>query len=104
MAEKQKTLKSSFTVEGVGLHTGKQTTMTVHPSEPDSWYNFKRVDIEGSELIRADVDNVISTRRGTSLGVGNSEVHTTEHVLAALMGMGVDNALIELDGPEIPIL
>ena len=104
MAEKHKTLKSSFTVEGVGLHTGKQTTMTVHPSEPDSWYNFKRVDIEGSELIRADVDNVISTRRGTSLGVGNSEVHTTEHVLAALMGMGVDNALIELDGPEIPIL
>lgn len=104
MAEKQKTLKSSFTIEGVGLHTGKNTKLTVHPAEPNSWYVFKRIDIENQPSIKADVDNVISTQRGTTLGNDKMQVHTTEHLLAALYGMGVDNALIELDGPEIPIL
>lgn len=104
MAEKQKTLKASFTIEGVGLHTGKNTKLTVHPAEPDTWYVFKRSDIEGQPTIKADVDNVISTQRGTSLGNANMQVHTTEHILAALYGMGIDNALIELDGPEVPIM
>lgn len=104
MAEKQKTLKSSFTIEGVGLHTGKQTKLTVHPAEVDSWYVFRRTDLEGQPEIKADADNVISTQRGTTLGNDQLEVHTTEHILAALYGMGVDNALIELDGPEVPIL
>ncbi|NQV53643.1 MAG: bifunctional UDP-3-O-[3-hydroxymyristoyl] N-acetylglucosamine deacetylase/3-hydroxyacyl-ACP dehydratase [Flavobacteriales bacterium] len=104
MAEKQKTLKSSFTIEGVGLHTGKQTKLVVHPAEPDSWYRFRRIDLPDGPTIKADVDNVISTKRGTSLGNENMEVHTTEHLLAALYGMGVDNALIEMDGPEVPIL
>ena len=104
MAEKQKTLKSSFTIEGVGLHTGQNTTMTVKPSEPDAWYVFKRIDLPGEPTIKADVDNVLSTQRGTTLGNDHMQVNTTEHILAALYGMGVDNALIELDGPEIPIL
>ncbi len=104
MAEKQKTLKSSFTIEGVGLHTGKQTKLVVHPAEPDSWYMFRRTDLPDGPSIKADVDNVISTKRGTSLGNDKMEVHTTEHLLAALYGMGVDNALIEMDGPEVPIL
>ena len=104
MAEKQKTLKSSFTIEGVGLQTGKITKLTVHPAEPNTWYVFKRMDIENQPSIKADVDNVISTQRGTTLGNDKMQVHTTEHLLAALYGMGVDNALIELDGPEIPIL
>jgi UDP-3-O-[3-hydroxymyristoyl] N-acetylglucosamine deacetylase/3-hydroxyacyl-[acyl-carrier-protein] dehydratase len=104
MAEKQKTLKSSFTIEGVGLHTGQNTTMTVKPSEPDTWYVFKRIDLPGEPTIKADVDNVLSTQRGTTLGNDHMQVNTTEHILAALYGMGVDNALIELDGPEIPIL
>jgi len=104
MAENQKTLKDSFTIEGVGLHTGKLTKLTVLPAEPDNWYTFKRIDIEGQPEIKADVDNVISTQRGTSLGDSRMEVHTTEHLLAALYGMGVDNAVIEMDGPEVPIL
>ncbi|MEQ9187396.1 MAG: bifunctional UDP-3-O-[3-hydroxymyristoyl] N-acetylglucosamine deacetylase/3-hydroxyacyl-ACP dehydratase [Cryomorphaceae bacterium] len=104
MADKQKTLKSSFSIEGVGLHTGKQTKLVVHPAEANTWYNFKRVDLPDAPSIKADVDNVISTKRGTSLGNDKMEVHTTEHVLAALYGMGVDNALIEMDGPEVPIL
>lgn len=104
MAEKQKTLKASFTIEGVGLHTGKNTRLTVHPAEPDTWYLFKRSDLDGEPTIKADVDNVISTQRGTSLGNANMQVHTTEHILAALYGMGIDNALIELDGPEVPIM
>ena len=104
MAEKQKTIKNSFSITGVGLHTGKNTKITVKPAEPDSWYIFKRTDLPGQPSIKADVDNVISTRRGTTLGNEDMQVNTTEHVLAALYGMGVDNALIELDGPEIPIL
>lgn len=104
MAEKQKTLRSSFTLEGVGLHTGKRAVLTVRPANTNHWYVFKRVDIEGQPSIKADADNVVSTRRGTTLGNNKMEVHTTEHILAALYGMGIDNALIELDGPEIPIL
>jgi len=104
MAEMQKTLRESFTLEGVGLHTGKNTKLTVHPSEVNSWYVFKRTDLPDMPTIKADVDNVISTKRGTSLGNDKMEVHTTEHLLAALYGMGIDNALIEMDGPEVPIL
>ncbi len=104
MAEMQKTLRESFTLEGVGLHTGKNTKLTVHPSEVNSWYAFKRTDLPDMPTIKADVDNVISTKRGTSLGNDKMEVHTTEHLLAALYGMGIDNALIEMDGPEVPIL
>lgn len=104
MAEKQKTLKSSFSVEGVGLHTGKNAKLTVHPADPNHWYRFKRVDLPNQPSIKADADNVIHTQRGTTLGNDKMEVHTTEHILAALYGLGVDNALIELDGPEVPIL
>ena len=104
MAEKQKTLKAPFTIEGVGLHTGKNTKLTVHPAGVDHWYRFKRVDLEGQPEIKADADNVVNTRRGTTLGNDKMEVHTTEHILAALYGLGIDNALIEMDGPEVPIL
>lgn len=104
MAEKQKTLKAAFTVEGVGLHTGKVSRLTVNPAPPHTWYVFKRTDLPGQPTIKADADNVVSTQRGTSLGNKTMQVHTTEHLLAALYGMGVDNALIEIDGPEVPIL
>lgn len=104
MADKQKTLKSEITLQGVGLHTGKLTNITIKPAPANHWYVFKRTDIEDQPLIKADVDNVFSTQRGTSLKQNGAEVHTTEHVLAALYGMQIDNALIEIDGPEIPIL
>lgn len=102
--EKQKTLKNSFTIKGIGLHTGKMTEMTVKPAPENHWFRFVRVDLDGHPTIPADVDYVFHTRRGTSLKNGEAEAHTTEHILAALYGMGIDNALIELDGPEIPIL
>jgi UDP-3-O-[3-hydroxymyristoyl] N-acetylglucosamine deacetylase/3-hydroxyacyl-[acyl-carrier-protein] dehydratase len=102
--EKQRTLKNSFNIEGIGLHTGKKARMTVKPASENHWFRFVRTDLDGHPSIPADVDYVFHTRRGTSLKNGDAEVHTTEHILAALYGMGIDNAIIEIDGPEIPIL
>ncbi len=104
MSTKQKTLASKLDFQGIGLHTGEKVSMTIHPAPDNHGYVFKRVDLEGSPLIKADLDNVISTNRGTTLGVGGAEVHTTEHVLAALYGSEIDNALIELSGQEVPIM
>lgn len=104
MADKQHTLKNPIVVKGVGLHTGKTTTLTIQPAAENHGYVFQRIDIDGEPKIKADIDNVTTTQRGTTLMQNNAEVHTTEHVLAALYGMEVDNALIQLDGPEIPIL
>lgn len=105
MTEKQRTLKSEVSVSGIGLHTGERVTLTLCPAPENHGYKFQRTDVEGAPIIVADADNVVSTERGTTLA--NKEgvkVHTTEHVLAALYGMQVDNALIQLSGPEIPIL
>ncbi|UTW63334.1 bifunctional UDP-3-O-[3-hydroxymyristoyl] N-acetylglucosamine deacetylase/3-hydroxyacyl-ACP dehydratase [bacterium SCSIO 12741] len=104
MSDKQKTLANEITLSGIGLHTGKHVNITLKPAPVDHWYVFKRVDLDGGPTIKADVDNVFATQRGTSMRQNGAEVHTTEHLLAALRGLGVDNALIELDGPEIPIL
>ncbi|MBD81356.1 MAG: UDP-3-O-[3-hydroxymyristoyl] N-acetylglucosamine deacetylase [Crocinitomicaceae bacterium] len=104
MSDKQKTLKQEVSFTGIGLHTGKHVNLTLKPAPVDNWFVFRRVDMEGSPEIKADVDNVFSTQRGTSLRENGAEVHTTEHLLAAMLGLGIDNACIELDGPEIPIL
>ena len=104
MADKQHTLKKPIVVKGVGLHTGKVTTLTIQPAPENHGYIFQRVDLDGEPKVKADIDNVTTTKRGTTLEQNNAEVHTTEHVLAALYGMQIDNALIQLDGPEIPIL
>jgi len=104
MADKQHTLADSITVSGVGLHTGRNTNLTIKPAPENHGYVFQRIDLEGEPKIKADVDYVVSTRRGTTLKYQEAEVHTTEHVLAALYGLEIDNALIQLDGPEIPIL
>lgn len=104
MSDKQKTLNAPFSLSGVGLHTGKMVNITVKPAPENHWFVFKRVDIDGQPEVKADVDNVFHTQRGTSLKSGDAEVHTTEHLLAAMYGLGIDNALIEIDGPEIPIL
>jgi len=104
MAEKQKTLQTEISFTGVGLHTGKLTNMTLKPAPENTWFVFKRVDLEGQPNIKADADNVFSTKRGTSLRQNGAEIHTTEHILAALYGLEVDNAIIEIDGPEVPIM
>ena len=104
MAEKQKTLKAEIKLAGVGLHTGELVNLTILPAPDKHGYKFQRVDIEGQPIIKADPDNVVSTARGTTLEENGGKVYTTEHVLAALYAMQVDNALIQIDGPEIPIM
>ena len=104
MIVNQKTLKAPFTIKGVGLHTGQLATVTVKPAPVNTWFVFQRMDVDGHPTIKADVSNVTTTTRSTTLEENGSEVHTTEHLLAALYGMDVDNAIIEIDGPEVPIL
>lgn len=104
MSAKQKTLKSTATFEGIGLHTGKATKMTVHPAPENHGYVFQRSDLEGAPLIQADADRVIDTSRGTTLEQNGARVYTVEHILATLYALEIDNALIELEGPEVPIL
>ena len=102
--DKQHTLKDAIHINGTGLHTGVMVDMTLHPANPGFGIQFQRVDLPNTPIIKADCDLVTDTSRGTTLQVGEAKVSTVEHVLAALVGMGVDNALIELNGPEIPIM
>jgi UDP-3-O-[3-hydroxymyristoyl] N-acetylglucosamine deacetylase/3-hydroxyacyl-[acyl-carrier-protein] dehydratase len=102
--DKQHTLKSAVTISGVGLHTGKFTTITFKPAPDNHGFQFQRIDLEGKPIILADVDNVVDTARGTSLEQNGARVSTTEHALGALVGLELDNILIELDGPEVPIM
>jgi UDP-3-O-[3-hydroxymyristoyl] N-acetylglucosamine deacetylase/3-hydroxyacyl-[acyl-carrier-protein] dehydratase len=104
MNTNQRTLKSPVTVTGIGLHTGSKVTLTINPAPENHGYKFQRVDLDGQPVIPADPDLVTGTQRGTTLELKGAKVHTTEHVLAALYGSLVDNALIQLDGPEVPIM
>ncbi len=104
MSIKQRTIKNVVTISGVGLHTGKQTTLTFRPAPANHGYKFQRTDITGNPIIDADVDNVVDTSRGTTLEQNGARIYTTEHVLAALVGMEIDNVMMEMDGPEMPIM
>lgn len=88
---------------GVGLHSGNRVNMTLLPAAPDTGLRFRRVDLEGKPEVEARIENVADTTRSTTLARGNIKIHTVEHVLAALAGCGVDNAIIELDANEPPI-
>ena len=92
---KQKTIKESFSVIGVGLHTGEKATLTVLPADENHGFKFRRVDLDDRPIINADPDLVVDTSRSTTLEKNGVRVHTTEHILAALYGMEIDNALIE---------
>ncbi len=104
MSLKQTTIKKPVTISGVGLHTGEKVTMTFKPAPENHWYKFQRIDLPGKPIINADVDNVVDTSRGTTLQQNDAKVNTTEHALAALVGLQIDNVLIELDGSEVPIM
>ena len=104
MSEKQRTLKGVVKMKGIGLHTGVIANLEIHPAPANHGYKFQRIDLDGKPTIKADVDRVISTERGTTLEQNDARVHTTEHVLAAIYGCQVDNVLITVDGPEIPIM
>ena len=104
MVEMQCTLAAPLQFIGVGLHTGEKVSLEICPANENHGYKFQRIDVDGSPIIPADVDYVVATDRGTTLEFKGVRVYTTEHVLAALVGCGIDNALIKLSGPEIPIL
>jgi UDP-3-O-[3-hydroxymyristoyl] N-acetylglucosamine deacetylase/3-hydroxyacyl-[acyl-carrier-protein] dehydratase len=102
--DKQHTLCSAVTISGTGLHTGILADLTLHPANPGFGFQFKRTDLPNQPVIKADCDLVTDTSRGTTLESEGVKVSTIEHVLAALVGMGVDNCLMEINGPEIPIM
>jgi UDP-3-O-[3-hydroxymyristoyl] N-acetylglucosamine deacetylase/3-hydroxyacyl-[acyl-carrier-protein] dehydratase len=104
MNQKQHTIKKPATVSGIGLHTGIKCNLTFLPAKPNFGYKFQRTDVEGHPIIEADVDLVVDTSRGTTLEKNGVKIHTVEHVLAALVGLEIDNVLIQLDGPEPPIM
>jgi len=99
----QHTLADSATLEGTSLHTGEKVSLTIKPAPEDHGFKFRRVDLDDQPFIQADVDKVQTVERATTLAEGSVKVHTVEHVLSALTGMGVDNALIEMDANEPPI-
>ena len=101
---KQYTLAAPVTLQGKGLHTGKNVTLTLKPAAENTGFVFVRVDLEGSPIIEADAAYVTSTERGTVLEKKGVKIQTCEHVLAALVGMNLDNVSIELDAPEPPIM
>lgn len=101
---KQITLKGSFSVKGKGLHTGMVIEAEFLPAPENHGYKFQRIDLEGEPIIDAVAENVVSTTRGTVISKGDVKVSTTEHALAALYAAGIDNCLIKLNAPELPIL
>jgi UDP-3-O-[3-hydroxymyristoyl] N-acetylglucosamine deacetylase/3-hydroxyacyl-[acyl-carrier-protein] dehydratase len=102
--DKQHTLKQAVNISGTGLHTGIVVDMTLRPANPGYGFQFQRIDLAGRPLIKADCDLVTDTSRGTTIEDNGAKISTIEHILAALVGMGVDNCLIEVNGPEIPII
>ncbi len=104
MSDKQRTIKHAVSISGVGLHTGEKVTLTFNPAPENHWYKFQRIDLDNKPTIDADADLVVDTSRGTTLEQNGARVHTTEHVLAALVGLKIDNCLIQVTGPEMPIM
>jgi UDP-3-O-[3-hydroxymyristoyl] N-acetylglucosamine deacetylase/3-hydroxyacyl-[acyl-carrier-protein] dehydratase len=101
---KQTTIKSEISLKGVGLHTGKEVTMTFKPAPINNGYTFVRVDLEGQPIVEADANYVVNTQRGTNLEKKGVKIQTSEHVLAAFMGCDLDNVIVELDASEPPIM
>lgn len=104
MAGFQRTIKKSVSVAGVGLHTGVECTATFKPADVNTGILFLRTDIDGSRPIPATIDHVVDISRGTTLGLDDIQIHTIEHLLAAVSGLGIDNLLVELTAKEPPIL
>jgi UDP-3-O-[3-hydroxymyristoyl] N-acetylglucosamine deacetylase/3-hydroxyacyl-[acyl-carrier-protein] dehydratase len=101
---KQTTIETEVSVQGVGLHTGKTVTLTFKPAPSGHGYRFVRTDLPAQPVIPADVRLVVSTNRGTTLKNGEAQVSTIEHVLSALTGLGIDNVVMDINGPEMPIM
>jgi len=100
---RQRTVSRPVRLDGHGLHSGRPASLTISPAETGTGLRFRRMDLEGSPEISVDLEHVVETERGTTLGAGDARVLTVEHVLAALLALRIDNALLDLDGPEVPI-
>ncbi|MCY4524646.1 MAG: UDP-3-O-acyl-N-acetylglucosamine deacetylase, partial [Halobacteriovoraceae bacterium] len=100
----QRTLGRKTEVVGIGIHSGKKVTLTLHPAKADFGIQFKRTDIPNAPLLKAHAKTVGATESNTTLGVGENSIHTVEHLLAVFYGLGIDNIYCEIDGPEIPIM
>jgi UDP-3-O-[3-hydroxymyristoyl] N-acetylglucosamine deacetylase / 3-hydroxyacyl-[acyl-carrier-protein] dehydratase len=103
MLELQRTISKPVSISGIGLHTGTKCSMTFKPAPENYGVRFIRIDLDGKPEIPANADNVVDISRGTTLGIGDAKVHTVEHVLAAIVGLQIDNIIIEMDGIEPPI-
>ncbi len=100
----QRTIKKALSIQGIGLHSGKEVALTLKPASPNAGIRFVRTDLEGSPEIPAFYKNVVNTQMATTLGVGRVTISTVEHLMAALQGLGIDNLIVEVNAPEIPIL
>lgn len=100
----QRTIAKSVSITGIGIHSGKKVTLTLHPAEADFGIQFLRTDIPGAEKLKAHASIVGATENNTTLGQGKNAVHTVEHLLSVLYGFGINNVLCEIDGPEVPIM
>lgn len=100
----QRTLAKKVKVTGIGIHSGKKVTMTLHPAEADFGIQFKRTDLLDAPLLKADAQTVGATENNTTIGSGENAVHTVEHLLSCFYGLGINNVLCEIDGPEVPIM
>ncbi|MBP1647358.1 MAG: lpxC [Bacteroidetes bacterium] len=103
MLVQQRTIKQPVSMSGVGLHTGSISSMTFKPAPENYGIRFRRIDLDGSPEVPADVDHVVDISRGTTIELGEARIHTVEHVMAALAGLQIDNVLIELDANEPPV-
>ncbi len=100
----QRTLSKTVKVTGIGIHSGKKVTMTMHPAPADAGVQFKRTDLKDAEILRATATTVGATENNTTLGGGLNAVHTVEHLLSVFYGLGINNVFCEIDGPEVPIM
>jgi len=101
---KQRTLKNVIRATGVGLHTGDKVYLTLHPAEPDTGIVFRRTDLDPVVEIQAKAENVGDTKLSTTLMNGDVRVSTVEHLLSAFAGLGIDNLIVDVSGPEVPIM
>ena len=104
MRKKQRTIKKCCSIEGIGLHTGVKSKLTFHPAEVNFGIQFNRSDINNSTNIEAVIENAIDFNRSTTIGIGNVEIHTVEHVMAAVYGLEISNLLIEVNNVEVPVI
>ena len=100
----QRTIAKKVEVTGIGIHSGKKVTLTLHPAEADFGIQFRRTDLMDAEPLKATAQTVGATENNTTIGEGRNAVHTVEHLLSVFYGLGINNVYCEIDGPEVPIM